>query len=369
MKRIRINAGKIGLIFKKGDFQRVISRGAHWLAFGESVEQYDLTRRFNPVEPLELYLNESSIIELIHLINVGDNQIVLKYENGNFTEVLKPGRYAFWKGLIEYNFKVIDLTKTEIEEEIELLALKRSELVPYIRVSKIESFENGILFLNGKAIKVLTPGEYYFWKNSVDVSVSKVDLRQQQMEVSGQEILTKDKASLRVSFYVQYKVIDISKALVDNKDFEKQFYVLIQFALREYIGSMTLDQLLEDRDNISRYVFNFLETKVMELGIEVKGGGLRDVILPGEMKTIMNQVLVAQKQAQANVITRREETASTRSLLNTAKLMEENEMLFKLKEMEYVEKIAEKVGEISLNGNGQMIDQLKAIFSGVKLDK
>jgi regulator of protease activity HflC (stomatin/prohibitin superfamily) len=91
--------------------------------------------------------------------------------------------------------------------------------------------------------------------------------------------------------------------------------------------------------------------------------GMRDVILTGDMKEIMNQVLIAQKKAQANVITRREETASTRSLLNTAKLMEDNEMLFKLKEMEYVEKIAHKIGEITLSGNGNMVKQLKEIFS------
>jgi regulator of protease activity HflC (stomatin/prohibitin superfamily) len=88
--------------------------------------------------------------------------------------------------------------------------------------------------------------------------------------------------------------------------------------------------------------------------------------LPGEMREIMNQVLVAEKKAQANIIMRREETASTRSLLNTAKLMEENEMLFKLKEMEYVEKIAEKINNISVSGGGHLLEQMKAIFSPVK---
>jgi ABC-type uncharacterized transport system ATPase subunit len=73
--------------------------------------------------------------------------------------------------------------------------------------------------------------------------------------------------------------------------------------------------------------------------------------------------LIAHKKAQASVVTRREETASTRSLLNTAKLMEDNSMLFKLKEMEYVEKIADKIGEITVAGNGNVIEQLKDIFS------
>jgi regulator of protease activity HflC (stomatin/prohibitin superfamily) len=90
--------------------------------------------------------------------------------------------------------------------------------------------------------------------------------------------------------------------------------------------------------------------------------GVKDIVLPGDVKEIMNQVLVAEKRAQANVIMRREETASTRSLLNTAKLMEENAMLFKLKEMEYVEKIAEKIQTIQLSGGGQLVDQLKQLF-------
>ena len=98
------------------------------------------------------------------------------------------------------------------------------------------------------------------------------------------------------------------------------------------------------------------------MGVEVINSGLKDIILTGEMKEIMNRVLIAQKQAEANVITRREETASTRSLLNTAKLMEDNSMLFKLKEMEYIEKIAEKINNISVSGGGQIASQLKELF-------
>lgn len=72
----------------------------------------------------------------------------------------------------------------------------------------------------------------------------------------------------------------------------------------------------------------------------------------------MNSVLVAEKTAQANVIAHREEVASTRSLLNTAKLMEENSTLFKLKELEYLERICDKVGDISVNGNAGMVEEL-----------
>jgi len=132
--------------------------------------------------------------------------------------------------------------------------------------------------------------------------------------------------------------------------------------LREYIGNMTLDALMENKGSISEYVIEATKSKVAQLGVTLMSAGVKDIILPGEIRKIMNEVLMAEKKAQANIITRREETASTRSLLNTAKLLEENAMLFKLKEMEYVEKIAEKVNAISVSGNGQIVDQLKQLF-------
>ena len=182
------------------------------------------------------------------------------------------------------------------------------------------------------------------------------------MEISGQEILSKDKASLRINFFALYKVVDVKKALIDTNDFERQFYIMIQLVLREFIGSLTLDELLESKQKISNFVLEQMKDKALQIGIEIMDAGVKDIILNGEMKEIMNQVLIAQKKAQANIITRREETASTRSLLNTAKLMEDNNMLFRLKEMEYVEKISEKIGQISVTGSGQVLDQLKQIF-------
>lgn len=182
------------------------------------------------------------------------------------------------------------------------------------------------------------------------------------MEVSGQEILTKDKASIRLNGFVQYRITDIVKALYENKDCDRQVYVLMQLALREYIGGLTLDELLDRKDSIGDFILKNTTDMVTNLGIEIRSFGIRDVILPGDMKDIMNQVLMAEKKAQANIIMRREETASMRSLLNTAKLMEENETLWKLKEMEYVEKIADKINTISVSGNGQILDQLKQIF-------
>jgi len=362
MKRIRINTGKIGLVFRNGNYKKVVTEGVYWLLLNEDVYEYDMTKPFHPSIELNILLRDAQLASMLQVIEVQDNEIALQYENGNFKNVLMPGRYAYWKGVTNYAFTKADLSKIEVTENIDANTIMRKEVLPYVRVYVVESYEKGILLIDGKFSKVLDTGVYYFWKNAVVISVLKADLRQLQLEVAGQEILTKDKAALRVNFYTQYKVVDIIKALIENKDYEKQLYILMQLALREFIGTLSLDEMLEKKESISAYVLATLKDKAFNLGVEVRDCGVRDIILPGEMKEIMNQVLVAQKKAEANVIMRREETASTRSLLNTAKLMEENSMLFKLKEMEYVEKIADKINSISLSGGNQIVDQLKDIF-------
>ncbi len=366
MKRVRIDAYNVGLVFKKNNYNRILQPGVYWLGLSESISIFSMAKQFIAPCNLNILLNDKEFMDATIFIEIRDNEIALQYENELFAGVLTPGRYVFWKGLVNYKFNIIDLNNIEIDKNIEKSILSRKEVIPYIRVVNVDSYEKCVMFIDGKYEKTLEPGAYLFWKNMTTINVAKVDMRAIQMEISGQEILTKDKAALRINFFVQYKVVDVTKALVNNKEFEKQLYVLNQLALREFIGGYTLDELLEKKENISQYVVGSLNEKAKGLGVSIIGSGIRDIILPGDVKDIMNQVLVAEKKAQANIIMRREETASTRSLLNTAKLMEENSMLFKLKEMEYVEKIAEKINNISLSGNSLLVDQLKQIFVPVK---
>jgi hypothetical protein len=363
MKRVRINAGKVGLVFKKGDFMGVITKGIHWLSFSRDVLVYDLTKQFFAPIAVEVLLQNKTLEAMLNVVEVKDNELVLMYEKGIFKNVLTAGRYLFWKGLIDYKFVTADLSKIEISEQIDNALFSNYELAKHIRIFEVAAYEKAVLLVDDIFVKTLKGGTYKFWKNNSTVKIVKADLRQLQLEIAGQELLTKDKAAIRINFYTQYKITDIEKALLENKNYEKQLYIAMQLALRAYIDTYTLDELLERKDNIAKAVFEDVREAANTLGIAVLNCGIRDVILTGEMKEIMNQVLVAQKKAQANSITRREETASTRSLLNTAKLMEDNEMLFKLKEMEYVEKIADKIGEISVSGNGGIVRQLKEIFS------
>lgn len=363
MPYVKITKGTVGLVFKENEFERILEPGKHRTKRKEVVKTYSLFERFIPPIQLDLLLKSKELSKRLIVLEVKDDHIALQYEKGYLKGVLKTGIYTFWKGEVDYEFELIDLTSTDEITHMDMYALKWPSVAVMIRTFEVEPFEKGLLFINGEFQKVIGPGVYKFWKNAVPIQVQKVGMRQTQLEVSGQEILTKDKAALRINFYVHYKVTDIKVAVMENKNFIDQLYILMQFALREFIGTLTLDELLEKKDEIGIFILSTTADKVKSLGITLTGAGIRDVILPGEIKEIMNQVLVAQKRAQANIITRREETASTRSLLSTAKLMEDNVMLFKLKEMEYVEKIAEKIGDITVNGNGNAVEQLKEIFT------
>ncbi len=363
MRKIRINEGRVGLVFKKGDYVGVITKGIYWLGFNKRVLKYDLTKSFFPPIAEEILLQDKVLKEMLHVVEVKDQEIVLMFQKGIFKNVLTAGRYLFWNGLVDMDFETVDLNKIYITENIDKSLFKKLDIAKYIRTFEVAAYEKAVLIVDDVFVKILNSGTYRFWKNETSIKVLKVDMRQLQLEVAGQELLTKDKAAIRINFYTQYKINDIEKALLEHKDYEKQLYILLQLSLRAYVGTYTLDELLEQKEEVAKAVLEDIKSTAVKLGVTILNSGIRDVILTGEMKDIMNQVLVAQKRAQANIITRREETASTRSLLNTAKLMEDNEMLYKLKEMEYVEKIADKIGEITVSGNGNMVKQLKEIFS------
>lgn len=362
-KNVQIKAYQIGLVFKNRNLIEILKEGNHWIFGNKSVEVHEMKNRFTTTEDLNLLLKNEDLNSMLEVVDVKDGEIVLVQENGIFKEVLNVGQYAFWKGILNREFQKVDLTKVEITEKISKTILENIKLKNFTRKFVVTNQYKGLLLIDGKLTKVLEAGTYYFWNNEISVEVKAIDMRMQQMEIAGQELLTKDKAMLRINFYVRFQVENIEKALMENKEYDKQLYILMQLALREFVGALTLDELLVKKDSVGKEILENLGNKAEDLGLKASDAGIRDVILTGEMKEIMNQVLIAEKKAQANSIMRREETASTRSLLNTAKLMEENEVLWKLKEMEYMEKIADKIGDITVSGNSNILSQLKEIFA------
>ena len=351
MKKLAINNQEIGIYIKNNEIEKVYSKGNYWILFNKNIEKLNINEIIDE-KYHTMFLENETLKSMVDFIEVLHNEVLIIYKNNQSYDSFYNKNVMIWKNSTQLKAVKFDLNSTE---EIKNLTKREIDILRKagaIRIISVTPYFEGILFKDNEFNSVLKAGEYQFYNNETKISMVSFDMRPQTIEISGQEILTKDKAQLRINFMVNYQITDLLNAYQSNKDFEKMIYQAIQLGLREFIGNMNFDDLMSDKNSVTNYIIQ----KLID-------AGMKDIILPGEIREIMNRVLIAEKTAQANSITRREETASTRSLLNTAKLMEENETLWKLKEMEYIEKIADKVGEISISGGSNVLNELKTMFT------
>lgn len=352
-----IQENQRGLLFKKGKFQKLLKPGSYRFFQKEEIELLTITEEINVKHcTIEALLCQKKVKEEIVEIQVGDEQIALHVVNGRYFGCLMSGTHAFWKVDQKHEFQLVDISKPEIRSEIARYILDR---LPgkLLMKTEVAEYEVARLYYDQKLEKLLQAGVYYFWNTKTRVMIERVDMRIQPLDMCGQEILTKDKVTLRINFLCQYRITDPILIKTKWKNYEQQLYTTAQLILRSCVGELRLDELLEQKDQVATAIFTQLKAKEQQFYLEIVEAGIKDIILPGEIRDIMNTVLVAEKTAQANVITRREEVASTRSLLNTARLMEDNPTLYRLKQLEYAERIAERVGGIHINGQGDILTQ------------
>ncbi len=362
MKRITIAQHERGLLFRNGTFEALLEPGVRWMfdpAKRTQVQVYDLTVPEFDHPRVDFLVKDAPAMVAKHfdIVETSDREVGVVYKHGKVAGILAPGkRQLYWRGAIEVRVVKFDITHDfEIPAPLAKLFVRAKQpLAAQVAeaATAVEVPDTGVsmLIVDGQLAKVLTPGLHGFWKFQRTLKTELVDSRVQTMEVAGQEILTRDKVSLRVNLTALWQVLDAVKARGTLTNFVEFAYKELQFALREAVGARTLDELLGDKGALDREIGQAVAVKLAEHGLAVRSVGVKDVILPGEMKTILNQVVEAEKVAQANLIRRREETAATRSLLNTARLMEENPTLLRLKELETLEKVTEKIDKLTVFG-------------------
>ena len=362
MKKLAINNQEIGIYIKNNEIEKVYTKGNYWILFNKNIEKLNINEIIDE-KYHTMFLENETLKSMVDFIEVLHNEVLIICKNNQIYNSFYNKNVMIWKNSTQLKAVKFELNSTE---EIKNLTKREIDILRKagaIRIISVVPYFEGILFKDNEFDSVLKAGEYQFYNNETKISMVSFDMRPQTIEISGQEILTKDKAQLRINFMVNYQITDLLNAYQSNKDFEKMIYQAIQLGLREFIGNMNFDDLMSDKNSVTNYIIQKYQAQFQEIGLKLIDAGMKDIILPGEIREIMNRVLIAEKTAQANSITRREETASTRSLLNTAKLMEENETLWKLKEMEYIEKIADKVGEISISGGSNVLNELKTMFT------
>ncbi len=359
MKRITIAQHERGLLFRNRSFEAVMEPGVHWLFDPLNrieIKVYDVTVAEFEHPRIDVLITEARALIERHLmiVELGDREVGLVYKNDRLVSVLSPGkRQLYWRVPVTVRVDVKDISRDfALDADTARILSRAGSSVVTAAIGSVEVPDTsvGLLIADGELRGVLKAGLTAFWKFQRNVKVELVDLRLQTMEVAGQEILTRDKVSLRVNLTALWQVLDAVQARTRLVNFVEYVYKELQFALREAVGARTLDELLGDKGAFDREISAIVAGKLEGSGVVVRSVGVKDVILPGEMKVILNQVVEAEKVAQANLIRRREETAATRSLLNTARLMDDNPTLLRLKELETLEKVTEKIDKLTVFG-------------------
>lgn len=287
-------------------------------------------------------------------------EVAVVERDGQIHTVLGPDRkLSVWTDAGPWTSTVVDVSEGLTVDAALLRRLVLASKANLVTTSHVSEGHAGLLFVDGVHVETLAPGAHGFWNTGRSVLVKLVDLKRQSLDVTGQEVLTKDRVTIRVNLAAEYRVADPVLAVASVKDFSESLYRALQFAFRKTLGALTLDQILEKKVTVDEEAAAKVRADMAAIGVEVLDIALKDVVLPGEMREILNQVVAAEKQAEANVIRRREETNATRSLLNTAKVMAENPVMLRLKELEALETIAGKVERLTVhNGTGGLLNDL-----------
>jgi regulator of protease activity HflC (stomatin/prohibitin superfamily) len=357
--RMKIKPHERGLLFREGEPIAVLRPGVHW--YLDPLFKYR-KQIVSPRDPwlmhtdLDLIVKSGKLGSEAIVVDLKDYERALVWIDKRFVRILDAGLYAFWTSEREIRVEIVDARSMQFVHA-ELPAILRSPGAAHmLETVNVTAGCVALWFRDGAYQATLGPGAYAFWKEVGSLKIHEVDLKELVLDISGQEIMTADKVTLRLNAVVTFKVADPLRVVSAAPDYRQALYREAQLALRAVVGARTLEALLGEKEAVARELDGALRTRAAELGVVVVSLGIRDVILPGEMKELMNRVIEAQKAAEAALVTRREETAAMRSQANTARLFEQNPTLMRLRELETLEKVAEKgrlsvvVGEGGLAG-------------------
>ena len=188
-----------------------------------------------------------------------------------------------------------------------------------VSIRQINEYERGIKFSLGKFRKIMKPG----WRLVLPIfqSYRKVDIRTKAVDVPEQDAITKDNVSVRINAVIYYKVFDASKAVLEVENFYFAVGQLAQTTMRNAVGTVSLDELLSERDKISEEICKIIDKATDPWGIKVENVELKDVSLPEEMKRVIARVAEAEREKEAVITKAKGEVEASENLSKAASLM------------------------------------------------
>ena len=186
-------------------------------------------------------------------------------------------------------------------------------------IVQVNEYERGIKFLRGKYYKQMTPG----WRIIIPIfeTYKKVDIRTKVVDVPEQDAITKDNVSIRINAVIYYKIFDASKAILEVENFYYAVSQLAQTTMRNAVGSVSLDELLSEREKLSDSICKVIDEATDPWGIKVENVELKDVTLPEDMKRVIAKVAEAEREKAAVITKARGEVEASKNLAEAAKTM------------------------------------------------
>jgi len=364
MLHVTVKDGERALLTRNGRLERVLEPGRHRLFDARhelAAEVFSVVRAEFPAERYAVLsaARPDLAARLFEFVVTKANEVAIVSLDGRPVLLMTPWQArAYWKVATRVDVERIDVTSDPRVSAHHLAMIERSRST-VVTEAVVENHEAGLLYVEGRFVERLAPGRHAFWLVAHKIEVKRLDLRPQAVEITAQEMLTRDRIALRVTLTAFRRIVDPERVVAAVPDVDAWLYRLVQFAIREAVAGRSLDEVLSAKAALDAELRDYVRARLADSGVEVTELGVKDVILPGEIRELVNKVVEAERVAKANLIRRQEETAATRSLLNTAKLMEENPLLLRLKELESLERLVEKVGRIDLHaGDGQGFDAL-----------
>lgn len=365
MQRITIRETERGLRFRNGAFAGFVKPGKHWLWANkddETVEILSLAKAWFEHGKAEQVLKSEWAKDELEVLDVGDRQRAIVNMDGRFGWIVGPGMYGLWKQGRKFDIEVVSVEKVRFVHEKFDAIVRKSGIESELELLQVREGHVALFYLNGVFQEMLEPGRYAFWKNAGSVKVYHKDLRERMLDIAGQDVLSADTVGVRLNAVLLFRIVDAKAAVMATEDAEAALYRDAQLALRAVVGTRTVDQILADKDGLTADLRGMIESRARALGMEIVDLGIRDIILPGDMKDLLRKVTEARKAAEANLITRREETAALRNQLNSARLFESNPVLMRLKELEVLEKVAANTKLRIALGDGKLREKLTGLI-------
>ncbi|MFZ5445954.1 MAG: slipin family protein [Myxococcota bacterium] len=369
--KIEITQNERAFLVEDGQPVKYLAPGVHrvWAAFKQlRVEKVSTVNLLAELDERRLALVPA---EDLQVVSLAAHERGLVYRRGKPVLWLGAGVHQVWtvdRHVDRATKAVTPLVKLEVLDtsaieakplQADVVALAKGR--DYVEVTAPEG-SVAVRYVDGQLDAVLGAGRHAAWNTQRTVTMTVIDLRERVLQVTGQEVMTKDRVTLRLNLSATIRVKDAKRLATVARAPDDVVYLAMQLAAREAVTTRTLDELIAAREELAKVMVPSVRERAEGLGLELVELGVKDVVLPGEMKELLNKVIQAQKEAEANVILRREETAATRSLAQTAKVLAENPLLVRLKELEAYKELAAKVGQVHLVlGDGALEKlQLKA---------